>query len=88
MAALSVNACVCNDVTFRELIELAARIDPDRRLSENAMLEELSDRTRCATGCGSCRPYIRLALRTGQTTQPVMTPAAARAFELRASSLT
>ena len=78
---MSVTACVCNDVSFRELLALAPRLDPDRRMSENELIDALSARTKCATGCGTCRPYIRLALRTGNPRQPVMSPALARELD-------
>ncbi|MFI4896698.1 MAG: hypothetical protein ACIARR_02615 [Phycisphaerales bacterium JB059] len=64
--------CVCHRVSFAELLALADRLDPERSLGENALIEALSARTRCCTGCGTCRPYLRLALRTGQTRLPLM----------------
>jgi hypothetical protein len=70
--------CVCHRVSFAELLALADRLDPDRALGENELIESLSARTRCCTGCGTCRPYLRLALRTGQTRLPLMSPEQAR----------
>lgn len=59
-----VDRCVCHQVTFRELKQIADR--------DGADLEELSRRTHCGTGCGMCRPYIEVMLATGRTELPVM----------------
>lgn len=59
-----VDRCVCRDVLFSELIRL--------HRETGATLEELRRRTGCGTGCGLCIPYIKVALRTGQSRLPVM----------------
>lgn len=59
-----IDRCVCFDVTFAALKELAGRTGAD--------LEELSRRTGCCTGCGMCRPYVRLMLESGRVRFPVM----------------
>ncbi|MBS0190142.1 MAG: (2Fe-2S)-binding protein [Planctomycetes bacterium] len=59
-----VTRCVCRNVPFTELKELA-----DAGIRD---LDELSRRTGCGTGCGMCIPYIRVMLTTGQTDLPVM----------------
>lgn len=81
MAPLSVSACVCHSVTFRELLDLGARLDPERRLPEDELIDQLSARTRCSSGCGMCRPYLRLALRTGSASVPLMSAERARSIE-------
>ncbi len=78
---MGVTRCVCNCVTFQELIDLAQRLDPQRELSEDDLIEALAARTRCATGCGTCRPYIRVALRTGKASLPVMSTSQIRGVE-------
>jgi len=58
------------DRTFAELRELAEREGLDER--------RLALRTGvCGAGggCGTCTPYVRLTLRTGETVFPVLTPA-------------
>lgn len=67
---MAVNRCVCHDVTFKRLVEMAR--------DEGLTLEQLSERTGCGTGCGTCVPYIRIALRTGQVDLPVLNAAALR----------
>jgi len=62
---MAVTRCICHDVPFAELIGLARR--------EGLSLEALSERTGCGTGCGSCVPYIRVALASGKSDLPVMT---------------
>ena len=56
---MAVDRCVCHKVTFAELAAIAAR--------EGCGLEGLAERTGCTTGCGMCRPYVELMLRTGDT---------------------
>jgi len=55
---LTIDRCVCHDVTFRRALEVAK----ERSLS----LEQLCDELGCTTGCGSCEPYLRRCLATGQ----------------------
>ncbi|MEZ6233910.1 MAG: (2Fe-2S)-binding protein [Phycisphaerales bacterium] len=62
-----VTRCICHDVTFAELRALADATGDG--------LDGLSRRTGCCTGCATCRPYVLLMLRTGQTIFPVLTPA-------------
>ncbi|MBC7835649.1 MAG: hypothetical protein H7Y88_11200 [Phycisphaerales bacterium] len=64
---MAVNRCVCLDLPFVELLELARR--------EGLGFDELSRRTECCTGCGLCEPYVRVALRTGKTDLPVLSKA-------------
>ncbi len=80
---MSVTRCVCHSVTFRELIDLARRLDPRGELSEDVLLGALTARTGCATGCGTCRPYLCRALRTGEASQPVMDARQNREIESR-----
>ncbi|MBX3366511.1 MAG: (2Fe-2S)-binding protein [Phycisphaeraceae bacterium] len=64
---MPVTRCVCHDVTFAELKDLAQQVGSD--------LDTLSKRTGCGTGCGTCVPYIQLMLNTGRTEFPVLTGA-------------
>ncbi|MEL7472904.1 MAG: (2Fe-2S)-binding protein [Planctomycetota bacterium] len=61
---MAVDRCVCHDVTFEQLITL--------HRAEGLSLQQLADVTGCTTGCGTCRPYIEAALRTGVTDFPVL----------------
>ncbi len=63
---MPVDRCVCHSVPFTELKKLA---DAGMRT-----IDELSERTACCTGCGMCEPYVRLMLRTGETSFPVLPP--------------
>lgn len=65
-----VTRCCCYDVSFRDLKDLAAATGAD--------LTVLGLMTGCGTGCGTCRPYIRVMLKTGQTELPVLTDAQVR----------
>ena len=59
-----VDRCVCHDVTFAELWAIAQRTGADHA--------GLAARTGCGTGCGCCKPYVRLMLRTGDVVFPVL----------------
>lgn len=64
---MPVSRCVCHDVPFATLIKLA-EID-------GLSLQQMADATGATTGCGTCTPYIRLALATRCPSLPVMSPA-------------
>lgn len=55
---MPVDRCVCHNVTFAELKAMS---------TPTTTVIELSAKTNCCTGCGMCRPYITLMLRTGRT---------------------
>ncbi|GIW73517.1 MAG: hypothetical protein KatS3mg103_0039 [Phycisphaerales bacterium] len=59
-----VERCVCFDQPFERLLEMARQ--------EGLTLEQLSERTGCCTGCGMCKPYVRVVLSTGRTSIPLM----------------
>ncbi|MCW5757469.1 MAG: hypothetical protein KIT54_09555 [Phycisphaeraceae bacterium] len=59
-----VERCVCFDQPFEKLLKLARE--------EGLTLEQLSERTGCCTGCGMCKPYVRVVLTTGRTSIPLM----------------
>jgi bacterioferritin-associated ferredoxin len=56
---MRIDRCVCMEETFADAVDLARR--------EGLSLAQIESRTGCGTGCGLCRPYLRRALRTGQT---------------------
>jgi bacterioferritin-associated ferredoxin len=56
---MRVDRCVCHGVSIQDILELAK--------AEKLTPQQLEDRLICGTGCGICRPYVRRALRTGQT---------------------
>jgi bacterioferritin-associated ferredoxin len=60
----SVRSCVCFDVSFERIREAAGN-------HERGILEA-HRKTGCGGRCGLCLPYIKLMLKTGQTTLPVM----------------
>lgn len=59
-----VDRCVCQNITFAELKEIALRLGND--------LESLLSETGCGEGCGMCRPYIEQMLKTGEIEFPVI----------------
>lgn len=61
---MRVDRCVCHGMTF-----VALKAIRDR---EGLDFEGLRARTRCASGCGLCEPYIRLMIETGRTAFPVL----------------
>jgi len=68
---MAVDRCVCYNVTFDRLL----RLHRDEGLGLDALIE----RTGCTKGCGTCRPYIELMLRTGETDLPVIVQNTTRA---------
>jgi len=62
---MSVDRCVCHNVTLAQLKAIATK---------DTTVKELSDKTKCCTSCGMCRPYVILMLRTGRTAFPVLPP--------------
>jgi bacterioferritin-associated ferredoxin len=59
--------CVCHDVRFAELVRL--------HRETGAGFGQLQEWTRCGTGCGLCIPYIKIALRTGESRLAVLSDA-------------
>jgi len=74
---MAVNRCVCHEVTFREISDLARR---------GMSFEQIKERTGCSTGCGSCEWYARLAALTGVVDFPVLSEQTLREFVGRAES--
>ena len=56
---MQINRCVCTGRTFADLLEQAER--------QGLSFEQLAERTGATHGCGLCRPYMRCAMRTGET---------------------
>lgn len=65
-----VSRCICRDVSFRDLVR--------RQRQTGETLRQLQQATGCGTGCRLCLPYIRMALRTGESHLPVMSDAELR----------
>lgn len=61
---MSVTRCICRNVSFAEILALHAK---------GLTLAQIKDRTGCAGGCGTCEPYIRLAIVTRTADLPVLT---------------
>ena len=61
---MRVSRCVCQNITFEQLKAIAD--------ASGADFNALCEKTGCCEGCGSCEPYIRLMLETGQTRMPVL----------------
>ncbi len=63
---MPVDRCVCHFISFAALKAEAERQGPC------ATVESLSAATGAGTDCGTCVPYLRLVLKTGQTSFPVL----------------
>ncbi|GJQ28271.1 MAG: hypothetical protein HBSAPP03_01550 [Phycisphaerae bacterium] len=61
-----VNRCVCHSLSFSHLLLLASET--------GAGFEQLRALTGCSTACTMCEPYVRKALATKETNQPIMSP--------------
>lgn len=59
-----VNRCVCYDVPFWTIAELAKK---------GKTFEQICDATSCCKSCGNCEPYVRVVIRTLAHRVPVMT---------------
>lgn len=64
--SLPVTKCVCHELEFSALKDLARTMEFD--------FEALRAWSGCCTGCGTCEPYVRLMLETGQTRFAVLSP--------------
>ncbi|MEM0983021.1 MAG: (2Fe-2S)-binding protein [Planctomycetota bacterium] len=64
-----VDRCVCHDVSLEEILRIAR--------ADGLDLAQVAARTGCTTGCGMCRPYVRLTLATGRVRWPLMSGATA-----------
>jgi NAD(P)H-nitrite reductase large subunit len=51
-----IKRCVCHETTFQELKDSGLKT-----------VEALATQFSCTTGCGLCKPYIELMLKTGET---------------------
>ncbi|MEX0599865.1 MAG: (2Fe-2S)-binding protein [Rhodothermales bacterium] len=56
---MNVDRCLCHEVTFRALKDLAAETGA-------STVTELQARCRFGKQCGLCRPYVRAMLRSGE----------------------
>lgn len=54
-----VTRCVCVDMTFAALLEIAR--------AEDLEFERLCERTGCCRRCRACEAYVHLTLSTGKT---------------------
>jgi bacterioferritin-associated ferredoxin len=56
---MRIDRCVCYDTPFKEVIK--------RARPEGWTIEDIQRILGCGGGCGMCKPYLREALKTGQT---------------------
>ncbi len=68
-----VDRCICYDVRFTTLLDFARSRDACDNAEEDVLIA-IRQTFGCGSGCGLCVPYIRLMLRTGETSLPVQTP--------------
>lgn len=77
---MRVDRCVCHNLTFESLKSIRDR--------EGLDFEGLRARTRCATGCRLCEPYIRLMIESGRTAFPVLSDGEVRDIMARSRART
>ncbi len=72
---MAVTRCICRNVTFAEFLARAKSRGGQAVEAQNSSewFTLLQDDTGLGTGCGTCIPYARVALRTGVCDLPVMT---------------
>ena len=61
-----VNRCVCSEVPFWAIAELA---------KQGKTFEQIRAATHCCDGCGTCEPYVRVVIETGAVDLPVLSAA-------------
>lgn len=62
-----VDRCVCHQVPLSRIKRRADELRAQGTTGEADLLQTLADELGCTTGCGMCRPYVKLTLRTGRT---------------------
>lgn len=72
---MPVTRCICHNITFAELHTLSQQLTAQLGIHPDSpqMLETLRARTGCTSGCGTCLPYVKVMLKTGHTSLPVLT---------------
>lgn len=73
-----VSSCICHNVAFTEIRRLAR---------EGLSLKQISERTRCCTSCGMCRPYVYVVYTTGATTLPLISSSQGERIEQQMQAL-
>lgn len=81
---MPVTRCVCKEVPLEDVAREARAM---RARGLPVSLAELCDRTLAGTGCGTCRPYMARAAITGESIQPVMSPADSEVWIRRLSAV-
>lgn len=61
-----VDRCICHDVPLTVVRERAAALRVLGVTGEREILSTLADELGCTTGCGMCKPYVTLTLRTNK----------------------
>lgn len=74
---MGVQRCICSHVSLDEVV---------RRAQAGQSFEQICGDTGCCQGCGMCRPYVHLAIETGRTQLPILSPAQAEAVLVRAEA--
>ncbi len=70
---MAVDRCICHKVPFSQILALSRG---------GFSLRQIVEQTRCTTGCGMCGPYVRMAIKTGRTSLPVLPEHIARGMML------
>ncbi len=58
-----VNRCICYDVPFWSIAELAR---------QGQTFQQICEKTNCCRGCSNCEPYVRVVIKTLAHSVPVM----------------
>jgi len=74
---MAVDRCICHNVPFTRVKHLAA---------QGQTFAQISEATKCCTGCKMCEPYVRTVIKTGKTFLPVLTQMQVMAIMAEASA--
>ncbi len=66
-STVTVDRCICREVSFLELREIAVRLGC-RSVAQLQQYREVSDR------CQLCLPYVQATIETGRTVHPLLEP--------------
>jgi bacterioferritin-associated ferredoxin len=58
-ASVRIDHCICKDISFRELLDLAKTLGPE--------VDLIALSTGASIQCGKCRPWLECALATGRS---------------------
>ncbi|MFK7883700.1 MAG: hypothetical protein AB8F26_05905 [Phycisphaerales bacterium] len=82
-----VDRCICHDVPLTKVRERAAALRTFGMTDERELLRSITQELSCTTGCGMCKPYVILTLRTGKAAYDYRDPEVAAVLAERERAL-